>query len=75
MKESGNNEELLFSSVYMDGNKNDIIPDQPVREAIEFSTNSGIPMVLGADCNAHHTLWGSSDVNANNIIFVVFRIL
>lgn len=56
------NEELIFSSVYMDGNKPDL-PDRIVRDTIEYSTNSGIPIIVGADCNAHHTLWGSSDNN------------
>lgn len=56
-------EEIIFSSVYMDGEKNHMIPEQIVRESIEYSVNSGIPIIIAADCNAHHTLWGSSDTN------------
>lgn len=56
-------EEIIFSSVYMDYNRNDSIPEQIVRETIEYSASSGIPIVIGADCNAHHTLWGSSNIN------------
>lgn len=56
-------EELIFSSVYMDYTRNDQIPELIVQNTISHSTNSGIPIIIGADCNAHHTLWGSSDIN------------
>lgn len=48
-------EELIFSSVYMDYTRNETIPDQNVRDTIDYSDTSGIPIILGADCNAHHT--------------------
>lgn len=51
-----NSEEIIFSSVYMDYNRNDSIPERIVRDTIEYSANSGIPIIIGADCNAHHTL-------------------
>lgn len=57
------NEELILSSVYMPYEEQQNIPDNTARDAIEFSASSGIPIIIGADCNAHHIIWGSSDTN------------
>lgn len=63
VQNGNNNEELLFSSVYMPYEERINIPDKTARDAIEHSASSGIPIIIGADCNAHHSLWGSSDIN------------
>lgn len=57
------NEELLLTSLYMPYEEQNTIPCDTAKEVIEFSTSSGIPIIIGADCNAHHILWGSSDTN------------
>lgn len=49
--------------VYELYNRNNSIPDQIARDIIEHSANIEIPIVIGADCNAHNTLWGSSNIN------------
>lgn len=57
------NEELIFSSIYMPYGEQTNIPDETACEAIRFSAESGIPIIIGADCNAHHALWCSSNTN------------
>lgn len=57
------NEEFFFCAVYLPYEERINIPDQITKNTIEHSSNSGIPLIIGADCNAHHTVWGSSDIN------------
>lgn len=58
------NEEMLLSSVYMPYECNDHVPDLKLREIIEHSENTGIPLVICADSNAHHVIWGSTNTNS-----------
>ena len=57
------NEEIIFCSVYMPGEVMNKIPDETTREAINYSSTSGVPIIIGTDCNAHHDIWGSSNIN------------
>lgn len=63
LKNGKNNEELIMSSFYMPFEEQSNIPDNTARSVIDYSASNGIPIVIGADCNAHHILWGSSDTN------------
>lgn len=63
IRNSNDIEEIILSSLYMPYEEQIKIPDDTAREAIEFSASSGIPIIIGADCNAHHILWGSSNTN------------
>lgn len=42
---------------------NDNVPALGLRHIVEYSENSGVPLIIGADCNAHHAVWGSTDIN------------
>lgn len=68
----GINEEVILCSVYMPYEQNDCIPVNEVRKAIEYSENSGIPIIICADSNAHHTIWGSTDTNKRGERLVEF---
>lgn len=63
---------ILFCSAYMPGTEQSNIPDNNIRAAVEYSTSSGIPIIIGADCNAHHTIWGSSDINRRGELLVEY---
>lgn len=39
------------------------VANPTVRDVIDYADSNGLPIVIGADCNAHHTVWGSSDIN------------
>ncbi|KAI8114729.1 hypothetical protein CVS40_12934 [Lucilia cuprina] len=39
-------------------------PNSLVCRSIEMANSKGMPIIMGADANAHHTVWGSSDINA-----------
>jgi hypothetical protein len=55
--------QAVFASVYMadDGETN--IPSEEVERLVEYCARKTLPLVLGADANAHHVLWGSTDTN------------
>lgn len=40
--------------------------------AINYSASSSIPIIIGADCNAHHSLWNSSDTNRRGELLVEY---
>lgn len=62
--QNGNkNEEIIMSSVYMPFEEHNKMPDDMTRAVIAHSASSDIPITIGADCNAHHALWSSSDIN------------
>ena len=38
-------------------------PPNLLRDPLVFTENEQIPTIVGTDANAHHTIWGSSDIN------------
>ena len=38
-------------------------PPNLLRDLLVFAENEQIPTILGTDANAHHTIWGSSNIN------------
>ena len=38
-------------------------PPTLLRDQLIFTENEQIPTIVGTDANAHHTIWGSSDIN------------
>jgi len=53
--------EIIFASVYMAGDRD--APPTTMRLLVGHCEDKGIPLILGCDANAHHTLWGSTNVN------------
>lgn len=58
----GQNEEIILCSGYMPHEKSEL-PSETTKNVIEYASDAGIPIVLGCDTNAHHTIWGSSNIN------------
>ena len=52
---------FVFVSAYMAAEE----PATPnlLRDLLVFTENEQIPTIVGTDANAHHTIWGSSDIN------------
>ena len=38
-------------------------PPNLLRDLLDFTENEQIPTIVGTDTNAHHTIWGSSNIN------------
>jgi ribonuclease HI len=63
--------EAILASVYMadDGSP---LPSQAVVALVAHCENKGLPLIIGCDSNAHHLMWGSTDVNARGASLVEF---
>lgn len=53
---------LIVTSVYMAAEEP--APTQMLEDLARYCEAKKIPLVVGADANAHHTAWGSTDINA-----------
>ena len=40
-----------------------LAPPNLLRDLLVFTENEQIPTIVGTDANAHHTIWGSSNIN------------
>ena len=43
-----------------------------LKELLSFSDRDNIPTVIGTDANAHHAVWGSSNVNTRGMDLLMF---
>ena len=53
---------VLFSYRHTWQPKNQLRPNL-LRDLLVFAENERIPTIVGTDANAHHTIWGSSNIN------------
>ncbi|XP_075974068.1 uncharacterized protein LOC142975223 [Anticarsia gemmatalis] len=60
-----NNTTLVLASVYMpsDGET----PTRELAELVQHCETQDWELIIAADCNAHHPLWGSKDTNKRDI--------
>lgn len=42
-------------------------PTEDFKRAVTYCESNGLPLVVGSDANAHHIIWGSSDINQRGI--------
>ncbi|XP_054745928.1 uncharacterized protein LOC129250321 [Anastrepha obliqua] len=54
-------ETLLFGSCYMPHDEE--APQTELRKLVETAARKKHALVVGTDANAHHTVWGSADIN------------
>ncbi|OXA46641.1 Retrovirus-related Pol polyprotein from type-1 retrotransposable element R1 [Folsomia candida] len=54
--------EVVISSAYMD--RNYACPPEEMRQLVSYCETNGLPLVIGSDTNAHHTMWGSTNINS-----------
>ncbi|XP_048478231.1 uncharacterized protein LOC125488794 [Plutella xylostella] len=52
---------LIVSSAYLPGEHTD--PSTALAPLVEYCEDQNAQLVIGADCNSHHTAWGSTDTN------------
>ena len=53
--------EVVISSIYMDGNQE--CPPEEMKRLVNHCETNRLPLLVGSDANAHHTLWGSTNIN------------
>ncbi|XP_038107967.1 uncharacterized protein LOC119766704 [Culex quinquefasciatus] len=55
-------QEVVVASAYFPGDQ-DVIPPPEVDALVRYCRAVNKPFLIGCDANAHHTIWGSTDVN------------
>ena len=59
----GTRTNLVVASAYFPHDVAEVPPPE-VQELVEHCRARRLPLILGCDANAHHTVWGSTDINA-----------
>jgi ribonuclease HI len=65
----GKAKEAVFASVYLPhpprgGDPEGYMPPSDgLRDLVSYCQDNNHPLIVGMDCNAHHTVWGSTDTN------------
>lgn len=58
-----NKDKVIFSSIYLGHDSTEEVPGDMVKSVIKHSQDNNIPLIIGGDANAHHIVWGSTDIN------------
>lgn len=61
---------VVIASIYMAAEHS--APPPKLRELVEYCRTNKLPLIVGGDCNSHHTAWGSTDVNARGETLLEF---
>ncbi|XP_063534976.1 uncharacterized protein LOC134744959 [Cydia strobilella] len=62
IQNKGGGKALIFSSAYLPYEAADPITGQ-LRDLAVYCSQANTDLIIGCDANAHHVIWGSSDVN------------
>ena len=47
-------------------------PSETLKQLVTFSDKETIPLVIGTDANAHHTVWGSTNLNPRGLELLMY---
>ena len=61
---------FIFASTYMA--QEEPAPPETLKELVAFSDKEKIPLVIGTDANAHHTVWGYTNVNPRGLELLMY---
>ena len=59
---SNSSVKYVYCSVYLP--HDEPAPTEMFKSVVSYCDSKGIPLIAGCDANAHHIIWGSSDINA-----------
>lgn len=59
----GVSRDIVVASAYFPGDDEHPPPPRAVRNLISFCTQQELEYIIGCDANAHHSSWGSTDIN------------
>ena len=51
----------VYCSAYLP--HDELAPTNDFKKVVSYCENNEIPLIVGSDANAHHIIWGSSDIN------------
>ena len=71
IESSWRSQKIVFASVYMPHDSN-AHPNPLLDELAIYCATNRLPLIVGADCNSHHSAWGSSDINLRGSTLLEF---
>ncbi|KMQ82279.1 lian-aa1 retrotransposon protein [Lasius niger] len=54
---------VVVCSAYFPHEEENLLPPGPLDRLIRHCQKDGLPLIVGCDANAHHAVWGSTDIN------------
>ena len=66
----GKKKTIVIASAYCDGGIPTPLPE--LIQLVEYCSRKKLPLLLSCDANAHHTEWGSTDINSRGEFFLEF---
>ena len=64
--------EVIFASVYLPYDSEEPPPSRLMVELVQYCQTHRLPLLVGCDANAHHTVWGSTDINARGRLLLEY---
>lgn len=61
--EGNGQSEIVIASAYFPGDSTENPPPSEVQSLISFCNKQDLPFLIGCDANAHHSSWGSTNIN------------
>ena len=61
LKTGNSTKKYIYCSVYLP--HVEPAPTDEFKNVVSFCEAKGVPLIAGSDANAHHIIWGSSDIN------------
>ena len=61
--EEGQDKPIVVSLAYLSYDSAEDLPTRELVELVEYCQREGLHLLVGCDANAHHTVWGSTDIN------------
>ncbi|XP_012220497.1 uncharacterized protein [Linepithema humile] len=61
--DSSYRKKMVICSAYFSYDEEEAVPPAPVIKLAEYCQEKRLPLIMGCDANAHHTVWESSDTN------------
>nr|XP_039154231.1 uncharacterized protein LOC120285673 isoform X2 [Drosophila simulans] len=68
VEDVGAAKKTVVASVYFTGDE--ACPPPEITALAEYCKRTHSPIIIGCDANAHHVIWGSSDVNQRDITVI-----
>ena len=71
-KLDGRMRSVLAASVYLPFDSDTLPPSHFMQLVVQYGERHKLPLVLGCDANAHHSLWGSSNINERGVALLQY---
>lgn len=68
----GRKREIVVASAYMPYDDPEPPPSEDIAGLVENCRRKGRELIIGCDANSHHTVWGSTDINARGEAFLEY---